>query len=309
MNPITQTLVSIVTPCLNMARFIEETVQSVLEQDYANLEYIVIDGGSTDGTLEILERYKGRLRLVSEPDSGTSDALAKGFSLASGQIFGYLNADDTYLPGAIRAAVDQLSGSPGAAAVYGNAYWITGEGLRLGRYPVSSWEPELLSQSCFICQPACFFRAAAYREAGGIDPKLHSAFDYDLWLRLSKNRTFVFLERSLANSRMHHENKSLSERRSVFLESLAAVRQHCGYVPFQWIHGFSSYVIDGRDQFFEPLRPSFTKYVLSLFVGTLYNVRHPLRYWREWGSVMSLGAFLRRWNASWLARTLGLQIR
>ncbi|MGH9665352.1 MAG: glycosyltransferase, partial [Bryobacteraceae bacterium] len=111
--------VSVVTPCLNAARYLEETILSVLAQDYAPVEYIVIDGGSTDNTPEILERYKHRLRYESRPDSGAADAINRGFTLASGDIFAYLNADDTYLPGAIAAAVRAFDENAGAAVVYG----------------------------------------------------------------------------------------------------------------------------------------------------------------------------------------------
>src|SRR5579871_3122093 len=108
-------LVSIVTPSLNMGRFLEETILSVLEQDYPHVEYLVMDGGSSDGTLETLRRYDGRLRYISAPDSGQADAVNRGFAQTSGPIFAFLNADDTYLPGALSAVVQAFQDHPEAA--------------------------------------------------------------------------------------------------------------------------------------------------------------------------------------------------
>src|ERR1700736_4205929 len=117
-------LVSIVTPCLNAVRFIARTVESVLEQDYPNVEYIVMDGGSTDGTLAILERYRDRLHCVSGRDGGVADAVNRGFLSSRGSIFAWLSADDTYLPGAISAVVRRFVSSPDLDVVYGEGLWI-----------------------------------------------------------------------------------------------------------------------------------------------------------------------------------------
>ena len=299
-------LVSIVTPSLNMGSFIQDTIESVLSQNYPNIEYIVVDGGSTDNTLEILEQYSGRLRYITGKDNGASDAIQRGFLLSHGSIFAYLPADDTYYPGAVRSAVAHLQEhGEDLAGVYGEGMWIDGSGKSLGRYPTSNFIPSELAQRCFICQPTSFVRRDVYAELGGLNPNLHFAFDYDFWFRLSKSYKLNRLHILLANSRMHSNNKTLGGRSEVFTENLAVVKKHTGYVPFQWIHGYTSFLIDGRDQFFEPLRPTFSKYVLSLFVGTLYNPFHPLRFWREWLSVMSLQGFQRRFLESWLGRWLG----
>src|SRR4051794_35635564 len=117
-------LVSIVTPCLNSAPYIERTIESVLAQDYPRIEYTVMDGGSTDGTLAVLERYGGRLRHVSAPDGGAADAINKGLARSQGSIVAWLNADDEYLPGAVSLAVRELLGRPDAAVVYGEGVWI-----------------------------------------------------------------------------------------------------------------------------------------------------------------------------------------
>src|SRR2546430_260086 len=148
-------LVSIVTPCRNAAAFIEQTIQSVLEQDYPRIEYIVVDAASTDGTIEILKRYEGHVKWLSEKDHGAGDAINKGFALSRGSIFTYLNADDVYLPGAVSTAVRALQAEPAStAAVYGDAWWVDEGGNRIAPYPVRDFDRDTLSRECFICQPA-----------------------------------------------------------------------------------------------------------------------------------------------------------
>ncbi len=158
-----QPLVSVITPSLNMGRFIRPTIESVLGQDYPRLEYIVMDGGSSDDTLYILKSYAGRIACFSEPDLGAADAVNRGFRRAQGSVLAFLNADDTYLPGAIAAAVGALQSHPEAAVVYGNAHWVDAAGRTLGRYPTRAFDAALLAQECFICQPATLCGAKRWR--------------------------------------------------------------------------------------------------------------------------------------------------
>lgn len=306
-------LVTVVTPCLNTESFISKTIESVLSQDYPNLEYILVDGGSTDRTAEVIrefiERNPARMRLIVEPDGGVAEALGKGLAMARGEVFAYLNADDTYFPGTLRTAVHWLQNNPHVAGVYGNAYWIDDKGQRIGNYPTESFHNETLLNSCYICQPTCFLRTAVLREVGGFNTEYQVAFDYELWLRIAQSHQLVKIDALLANSRMHRANKTLSQRSLGFEEARRALRKYCGYVPFRWAHSYAAFLLDQRDQFFEPLRPSFTKFVFSLIVGTLWNWSSPVRFWREWSRVMSLGAFIRRWNDTWVARRLGILIR
>ena len=157
-------LVTIVTPCLNAERFLEQTIRSVLEQDYPHIEYLVMDGGSTDGTLDILRKYEQYLQWESAPDRGTADAMNRGFALGKGEILAFLNADDLYHPGAISAAVRALRENPEAAGIYGDAWWIDDTGARIAPYPVRDFDRALLERECFICQPATFFRRQALRK-------------------------------------------------------------------------------------------------------------------------------------------------
>ena len=288
-------LISIVTPTYNMGRYLEETIQSVLSQDYPNIEYIVMDAGSTDETLAILEKYKGRLEFHSGPDDGTADAINKGFARSHGSVFAYLNADDIYLPGAVSAAMLALSAEP-AGVVYGNANWVDEQGRVLAPYPVQPYDAALFSQECFIAQPAAFIRREAFELAGRMDPKLQYAYDYDLWIRVSRLYPMRKIDGVLATSRMHAANKTVGQRRRVLRETLCLLESHYGYVPFQPVHAYASYLADGRDQFFEPLRPTISKYALSLLVGLRYNAGRPFRFIREWASVMSFAGLARRWR-------------
>ncbi len=130
--------VSVVTPCFNPGKHLAATIQSVLSQDYPHVEYLVMDAGSTDGTLDLLRSFGDRVRWISEPDHGQADAINRGFSRATGQILAWLNADDTYAPGAIGAAAKFLSEQPGVAMVYGNADFIDADGNLIGPWRISS---------------------------------------------------------------------------------------------------------------------------------------------------------------------------
>lgn len=279
-------LVSVVTPSFNAARFLEETIRSVCGQDYPRLEYIVVDGGSTDGTLDILKAHAGRLSYVAGPDDGAADAINKGFARARGEILAWLNADDTYLPGAVAKAVEALSANPQAGAVYGEGYWTDAAGKVLGRYPAVACDVAALGRECGICQPACFIRREAMEAAGKLNAGLRASFDYDLWIRLAKRYRLVHIAEYLATSRMHPGNKTLGQRQTVFTESMGLLARHYGYVPVPWVYGYISFLRDRRDQFFEPLRHSIAAYLLALPVGLGYNHAHPLRYAREWISAV-----------------------
>lgn len=204
-------LVSIVTPSFNQAQFLEDTLRSILEQNYPRIECIVVDGGSTDGSLEIIGRYADRLaHWVSEADLGQADAINKGFALARGDILAWLNSDDTYLPGAISGAVEYLQSHPEVGMVYGNAYYIDAMGRRIGRYPARSTDYRGLRRGVNnVTQQAMFFRSILWRMVGPLDPSFYYAMDYDLWVRLAAVTPIAFRNRYWANFRLHGESKSM----------------------------------------------------------------------------------------------------
>lgn len=237
-------LVSIITPSLNQGKYIEETILSVLAQDYENVEYIVIDGGSTDGTLDILRKYDGRLTWRSEPDNGQSHAVNKGLRLARGSIIGWLNSDDTYTENAVGEAVSFLKANPRHAMVYGEADIVNERGKRIGAYETEPFDLERLSKHCPICQPSAFIRAEVLAEAGGLDERLHYCMDMDLWIRIGRKYEVGYIEKPLAKSRWHAASKTFGQRKAALIEAMKVVRYHYGYVPRARIRAYAEYTLD-----------------------------------------------------------------
>jgi glycosyltransferase involved in cell wall biosynthesis len=203
-------LVSIVTPSFNQGEFIADAINSVLAQDYPAIEYIVMDGGSTDSTLDVLRGYGDRIRWTSGPDGGQSDAIHRGFLAASGAYIGWLNSDDRYVPGAVGSAVSELAADPSAALVYGWAEYLDRAGVVTGICKeIEPWNlTRLVEVIDFVAQPASLFRRDAYLAVGGLDPALRYCMDWDLWIRLGQRYTVRFLPQVLAQARLYGETKT-----------------------------------------------------------------------------------------------------
>lgn len=206
-------IVSVITPSFNQSPFLERTILSVLSQDYPNLEYIIIDGGSTDGSVEIIRHYEDRITSwSSEPDLGQTDAINKGFGRAQGEILCWLNSDDTFRPGAIREAVEYLQSHPEIGMVYGIAYYIDEQDRVLGRFPMGQiGYAQLRRGGNAIAQQASFFRRRVWQMVGPLDPSFYYAMDWDLWVRIAAVTPIRFVPRPWANFRLHGGSKSLKE--------------------------------------------------------------------------------------------------
>ncbi|MCD6576510.1 MAG: glycosyltransferase [Anaerolineaceae bacterium] len=205
-------LVTIVTPSYNQAAYLEETIQSVLKQDYKNIQYIIIDGASTDGSIELVKRYEDRIfKWISEADHGQTDAINKGFSIASGEIIGWLNSDDILLPHAVSEAVRFLIENPSFGLVYGDANYINENGEIIGVFPAAQTTLKKLRRGyVHIPQQASFFRKDLWDQVGPLDPSFYFAMDYDLWVRLASVSKIKYLPRLWANFRLHADAKTLS---------------------------------------------------------------------------------------------------
>jgi len=204
---------SIVTPSFNQASFLERTITSVLEQPYPKLEYIVIDGDSSDGSREIILKNQEKFSYwISEPDKGQTDAINKGFAHASGDIFAWLNSDDTYLPDILPQVASFFEKHPDAAAVYSNTNFIDENDRIIGRFPAAQTDYKKLQRGyVHIPQQACFFRADLWRKVGPLDPNIFFAMDYDLWVRLSREGNLFYLpENTWANFRLHSDAKTIT---------------------------------------------------------------------------------------------------
>jgi glycosyltransferase involved in cell wall biosynthesis len=202
--------ISVVTASYNQANFIEQTIQSVLDQNYPNLEYVIMDGGSTDGSVDIIKKYESRLAYwTSQKDEGAADALRKGFALTTGSILAYLNSDDYYSPGTLLHIAD-IFDKTHADVVYGDMYWVDVTGKVVAeRRQTPFTRLGFLYGGSDMSQPSTFWTRDIYLKSGGVDPAFQFAFDFDLFGRFMANGArFAYTRRFLSSFRMHPAQKT-----------------------------------------------------------------------------------------------------
>lgn len=217
-------IVSIVTPSYNQGIFLEATIESVLGQGYPNIEYIIVDGGSTDESIEIIKKYEKYLTWwCSEKDKGQSDAINKGWCRARGEIISYLNSDDMLVPDAINLVIDAYRSDNLGGIYYGDWVYINKEGVEVGRKKSSRCNfRELLiyGQGKFVAQAASFYRSDLVHQIGLLDETLHFSMDYDLLLRLSSLAKMIYIPQPLALIRLHNLSKSSMFIKKHYQESI-----------------------------------------------------------------------------------------
>lgn len=227
--------ISIVTPSFNQAHLIERTIQSVLDQKYPSIEYIVQDGGSRDGTSDVLKRFADRLHhWESTPDAGQTDAINRGFLHATGEIMAYLNSDDVLLPGTLNAVATFFAEHPEIDAVYGHRVLIDEHDREIGRWILPRHDDGVLSWADYIPQETLFWRRSAWEKVGGrFDESFHFAMDWDFLLRLrDAGVRFARMPRFLGAFRVHEKQKTSASISDVGVKEMARIRERClGYVP------------------------------------------------------------------------------
>lgn len=219
--------ISIIVPSYNQAAYLDATLRSILDQTVPRVEIIVNDGGSRDGSVDILQRYSDRLTWTSARDHGQTDAINKGLHACTGDIVAYLNSDDVYFPGALATAAAYFTSHPECLILYGTAHHLHADGSFMEAYPTEPWNYERLFETCYLCQPAVFWRRELHAQFGYFDERLHFGMDYEFWLRVGAHVPFHYLPgKPLAGSRLHADTKTLSQRVPAHREILQVVRRY-----------------------------------------------------------------------------------
>jgi glycosyltransferase involved in cell wall biosynthesis len=239
--------ITVITPSFNQGSFIQRTIESVLSQGIVDLEYIVMDGGSEDQTIEILKSYGNRIKWKSEHDGGTGDAVNKGLTATNGRIIGWLNSDDIYYDGTLRIALNYFEENPEADVLYGDANHIDNLDQIIEKYPTEPWSLERLQQQCIISQPAAFFRRTVIERYGLLDTRRLHCVDYEYWLRLGKSGArFFYLPETLAATRLHAHAKTVALQRACHEDINNILREHLGKVPTRWLIDYAHAVVEER---------------------------------------------------------------
>jgi len=242
--------VSIITPSFNQGQFIERTLKSVASQSGVEIEHVVFDGGSTDNTLDVLRNFTPPVNWVSKKDRGQTDAVNQGIRATDGEIIGWLNSDDIYYPGAIAQVVAFFTTHPDIDVIYGMADHIDINDKSFESYPTEPWNYERLHETCFICQPALFFRRQVVEQHGLLDESLNYCMDYEYWLRLGKEGVrFFYIEIKLAGSRLYADNKTLGARVKVHKEINDMFKKKFGKVPDKWLFNYAHAVVEDKNFF------------------------------------------------------------
>jgi glycosyltransferase involved in cell wall biosynthesis len=276
-------LVSVVTPSFNQGKYLEDTIQSVLAQDYPSLEYLIVDGGSTDTSVDIIQKHSADLAWwVSEPDEGQASAINKGMAQSKGEIVAWLNSDDLYFPGAVKSAVDMMLAEPQIGMVYGNAVTIDEKGRPIRELIFPNWKLEDLIQFRIICQPSVFMRRSSYEKVSGLDLSYHFMLDHHLWIRIARQSHIKHVAEIWSAARHHMAAKNVSHSSGFGTESLrllewmetepdlaAKIAQNKGGVFAGAYRLNGRYLLDGGEY-----ANSLKAYIKAFLYQPSYAIRH-----------------------------------
>jgi len=278
-------MISIITPSFNQGRYIERTLQSVLSQNISELEYIVMDGGSTDETLPILKRYSAELRFFSERDRGQTHAVNKALTLSSGEIIGWLNSDDVYYPDAIKKILEIFTQYPDIDIVYGKANHIDQQDQIVESYPTEIWDKERLKETCFISQPAVFFRRGVIERVGLLNENLNFCMDYEYWLRLAAlGAKFFYFPEVLSGSRLYPETKTLSAPDQAILETILMLQKQFNIIPVNWLITYAIVMVKSKTAYRMPE----WRYVLAVVAMSIISAFRWNGFWQGLKSCLTL---------------------
>lgn len=276
-------LVSIITPSYNQGKFIRETIESVLSQDYDNIEYIVVDGKSTDNSLDIIKEYEGRLTYISERDHGQSDAINKGFKMAHGEIIAWLNSDDVYEPGCVRRAVEEFEKNNKLGLLYGDGYIIDEHSNKLKVFEYTQefdyWK--LVNFWDYIMQPATFFRTEMLKKVEYLDVNLHYCMDWDLWIKLAAISEVKYIPELLACSREYGDTKTSTGGDMRLKEIIGLLQKYSGKEKPLGVQSYeaSTFYTKNADKIW-PVR-KFAGWYLT-YKHKLLNKQLPVQYADGW---------------------------
>ncbi len=227
--------ISIVTPSYNQGEYVERTVRSVLLQRYPNLEYVLMDGGSTDNTMDVLAPYLDRFtHHQSAPDGGQSEAVRNGFEHTSGEIMAWLNSDDVLAPGALDFVADYFAKNPGVDAIYSNRVIVDADDTAIAYWVLGEHDDWLMSRWDLIPQETCFWRRSLYEKAGPVDDSYRFALDYELFTRFMECGRMERVQRFLGAFRMHDESKTIQQLETVGMREIVKVHQARGLTFGRW---------------------------------------------------------------------------
>ncbi|MBN2499192.1 MAG: glycosyltransferase [Anaerolineales bacterium] len=295
--------VSIITPSYNQAAYLEATLQSVLSQEYANLEYLVVDGGSTDGSAAIIERYADRLAWwVSEPDQGQADAINKGLGRATGEIVAWLNSDDLYRPGAIRWAVETMQANPGLGLVYADVEAIDAAGKVVNTISYQQYDLDDLLAFRIIGQPSVFMCRSVLEQAGLLQANFHYLLDHHLWIRMARLAGLQYVPKVWSAARYHPEAKNVAQPAAFGLEvyrilewakAQTDLAEHIQANPRRVQGGAhrlaARYLLDGGDS-----SQALATYFKALRKDPAYTLQHWHRMVYAFASMLGLGGLLKK---------------
>jgi len=265
--------VSVITPSLNQGAFIGRTLASVRAQTFSSKEHFIVDGGSSDSTLSELSAQGPSVNWVSEPDRGQAHAVNKGIARTTGDIVAWINSDDVYYPGALGEVVRFFDEHPDVDVLFGDADHIDATDTVLERYPTEPFDASRLLTTCYLCQPATFFRRHCVARYGPLDERLHYCMDYEYWLRLTRGGAkFAYLPVRLAGSRLHLDAKTIRARVPVHAEINDMFLRVLGKVPDTWLENYAHVRSEERiDRRVRPLKFSVAVNYQTILAALRWN--------------------------------------